>query len=204
MPCVCRRWRSAACRRCARDAYAAIPPRLLPTRFRAALERVGRRLRRIADHHRQRRTWIERRDEPSVGGIAAGADYWFSPTYGRGLCAGRRRHQFSSRQWRQPDDPTCSRPARSCATQSAPPTSPRALAYGWQDITTDRTVTVAGIDRLAGAASTPTLSPVASKAAIALSTPWMGVTPYAAGQVTAFELPAYAESVLSPGPIRLR
>jgi outer membrane autotransporter protein len=29
------------------------------------------------------------------------------------------------------------------------------------------------------------------------ATPWMGVTPYAAGQFTTFELPAYAESAVS-------
>jgi uncharacterized protein with beta-barrel porin domain len=30
-----------------------------------------------------------------------------------------------------------------------------------------------------------------------LVTPWMGITPYAAGQFTAFDLPAYAEQALS-------
>ena len=43
-------------------------------------------------------------------------------------------------------------------------------------------------------------SPAASKAAIAIATPWMGgigLTPYAAAQVTNFDLPAYAESVVS-------
>src|SRR6202008_2010631 len=29
------------------------------------------------------------------------------------------------------------------------------------------------------------------------ATPWMGVTPYAAGQFTVYQLPAYAEQVLS-------
>ena len=44
--------------------------------------------------------------------------------------------------------PTCSRPAPSFATLPAPAYISGALAYGWQDITTDRTVTVAGIDQL--------------------------------------------------------
>ena len=30
-------------------------------------------------------------------------------------------------------------------------------------------------------------------------TPWMGLTPYAAGQFTTFDLPAYMETVLSRG-----
>jgi uncharacterized protein with beta-barrel porin domain len=37
----------------------------------------------------------------------------------------------------------------------------------------------------------------ASKAAIAFVTPWIGITPYAAGQFTTFDLPAYAEQVLA-------
>jgi len=41
-----------------------------------------------------------------------------------------------------------------------------ALAYGWQDITTDRTVTIAGVDQLR-ANSMPTHIPVVSKAVIA-------------------------------------
>ena len=49
-----------------------------------------------------------------------------------------------------PDAPTCSRPAPSSSTPSDRPIFPRALAYGWQDVTTDRTVTIAGIDRSAG------------------------------------------------------
>ena len=39
--------------------------------------------------------------------------------------------------------------------------------------------------------------PAASKAAIAIVTPWMGITPYAAGQFTTYSLPAYAEQVLA-------
>ena len=69
-----------------------------------------------------------------------------------------------------------------------------ALAYGWQDITTNRTVTVAGSRSVAARSSTPMPIRAASKAAIVLSTPWMGRdTPYAAAQFTTFDLPAYAE-----------
>ena len=45
--------------------------------------------------------------------------------YARRLCAGRRRHQFSASRMAGADDPTCSRPAPSCATPSARPISPR-------------------------------------------------------------------------------
>ena len=44
--------------------------------------------------------------------------------------------------------PTCSRPARSFAITMGAAYITGALAYGWQDITTDRTVTAAGIDQL--------------------------------------------------------
>ena len=74
-----------------------------------------------------------------------------------------------------------------------------ALAYGWQDVTTDRTVTIAGIDQLRARFNANAYSgrveggyrfvaPVAGG---------FGVTPYAAGQFTTFDLPAYAESAIS-------
>ena len=71
-----------------------------------------------------------------------------------------------------------------------------ALAYGWQDVTTDRTVTVAGIDRLQARFNANTYAGRV-EGGYRFATPWMGLTPYAAEQVTSFELPAYAESVLS-------
>jgi autotransporter-associated beta strand protein len=71
-----------------------------------------------------------------------------------------------------------------------------ALAYGWQDVTTDRTVTVAGIDRLQARFRANTVAGRV-EGGYRFATPWMGITPYAAGQVTSFQLPAYAESVLS-------
>jgi autotransporter-associated beta strand protein len=71
-----------------------------------------------------------------------------------------------------------------------------ALAYGWQDITTDRTVTVAGLDHLRAEFNASAFSGRA-EGGYRFVTPWMGVTPYAAGQFTTFDLPAYAESVVS-------
>lgn len=74
-----------------------------------------------------------------------------------------------------------------------------AFAYGWQDVTTDRTVTIAGIDQLRARFNANAWSgrveggyrfvaPVAGG---------VGITPYAAGQFTTFDLPAYAESVVA-------
>ena len=71
-----------------------------------------------------------------------------------------------------------------------------ALAYGWQDVTTDRTVTVAGLDRLRAQFNANAFSG-RFEGGYRFVTPWMGVTPYAAGQFTTYHLPAYAEQVLS-------
>ncbi|WP_249779079.1 autotransporter domain-containing protein [Bradyrhizobium sediminis] len=71
-----------------------------------------------------------------------------------------------------------------------------ALAYGWQDVTTDRTVTVAGVDRLHAQFNANAWSGRV-EGGYRFVTPWMGVTPYAAGQFTTYQLPAYAEQVLS-------
>ncbi|WP_244525110.1 MULTISPECIES: autotransporter outer membrane beta-barrel domain-containing protein [Bradyrhizobium] len=71
-----------------------------------------------------------------------------------------------------------------------------AAAYGWQDVTTDRTVTAAGIDRLRAEFNANAWSGRV-EAGYRFATPWMGITPYAAGQFTAYSLPAYAEQVLS-------
>jgi len=74
-----------------------------------------------------------------------------------------------------------------------------ALAYGWQDITTDRTLTIAGIDRLRAQFNANAWSG-RIEGGYRFIAPWVGgigITPYAAGQFTTFDLPAYAEQVVS-------
>jgi T5SS/PEP-CTERM-associated repeat protein len=74
-----------------------------------------------------------------------------------------------------------------------------ALAYGWQDITTNRTVTVAGIDQLRAEFNANAWSGRVEGGYHFVS-PWMGgigITPYAAGQFTTFDLPAYAEQAVT-------
>jgi uncharacterized protein with beta-barrel porin domain len=70
-----------------------------------------------------------------------------------------------------------------------------ALAYGWQDVTTDRTATIAGIDQLRARFNANAYSGRA-EGGYRFVAPWMGITPYAAAQFTTFELPAYAEQVI--------
>jgi autotransporter-associated beta strand protein len=76
-----------------------------------------------------------------------------------------------------------------------------ALAYGWQDITTDRTVTASGIDRLRAEFNANAFSG-RLESGYRLVSAWMGglgLTPYAAGQFTNFDRPAYTESVVAGG-----
>jgi hypothetical protein len=74
-----------------------------------------------------------------------------------------------------------------------------ALAYGWQDVTTDRTVTVAGMDQLHANFNANAWSGrvEGGDRFVAPVLGGVGFTPYAAGQFTTFELPAYAEGVIS-------
>ncbi|HEY0233670.1 MAG TPA: autotransporter domain-containing protein [Afipia sp.] len=74
-----------------------------------------------------------------------------------------------------------------------------AFAYGWQNITTDRTVTAAGVDRLHASFDANAYSGRVESGYRFVSPLFggMGLTPYAAGQVTLFDLPSYAEQASS-------
>jgi uncharacterized protein with beta-barrel porin domain len=73
------------------------------------------------------------------------------------------------------------------------------LAYGWQDITTNRTVTAAGTSQLRAEFDANAFSG-RLEGGYRFVTPFaggLGITPYAAGQFTTFDLPSYAEAALS-------
>ncbi|WP_441244887.1 autotransporter outer membrane beta-barrel domain-containing protein [Tardiphaga sp. 768_D3_N2_1] len=80
-----------------------------------------------------------------------------------------------------------------------------AAAYGWQDVTTDRSVTAAGFDRLRGRFHANAFSGRVElgnrfNEPYLFNEPWtngVGLTPYAAVQITALDLPAYAESLVA-------
>jgi uncharacterized protein with beta-barrel porin domain len=74
-----------------------------------------------------------------------------------------------------------------------------ALAYGWQDITTNRTVTAAGSDQLRAQFNANAFSG-RLEGGYRFVTPWVGgvgITPYAAAQFTTFDLPGYAEQAVA-------
>ena len=113
---------------------------------RSALERVGIRLRRLPDHRRQRHGRLEQRDQPALrhGG---GRRLPVVPTHPCRLCAPGGVTSFSVNNLGT---------GRSDLFQAGafvrhtvgPAYVAAALAYGWQDVTTDRTVTIAGVDHL--------------------------------------------------------
>jgi autotransporter-associated beta strand protein len=131
----------------------------------------------------------------SIYGTAVGADYWFSPdtVAGFSLAGGGTNFSVANGGSGHSDLFQAGAFARH-TVGSAYVTA--AVAYGWQDITTDRTVTVAGIDRLRAEFNANSYSgrvEIGNRWVM----PWMsgvGITPYAAAQVTAFDLPSYAES----------
>jgi autotransporter-associated beta strand protein len=67
-----------------------------------------------------------------------------------------------------------------------------ALAYGWQNVTTDRIVTANGIERLRANFNANAFSG-RLEGGYRIATPLAGITPYAAGQFISYDLPAYAE-----------
>ncbi|MBR1222981.1 autotransporter domain-containing protein [Bradyrhizobium sp. U87765 SZCCT0131] len=73
-----------------------------------------------------------------------------------------------------------------------------ALAYGWQDVTTDRMLAVGGLDRLQARFNANAVSG-RIESGYRFAPPWFGggLSPYIAGQFTTIALPAYAEQALA-------
>jgi uncharacterized protein with beta-barrel porin domain len=137
----------------------------------------------------------------SIFGMAAGADYLFSPNTIAGFSLAGGGTNFSVAGSGSGHSDLFQAGAFVRHTQGAAYVS-AALAYGWQDITTNRTVTIAGIDQLRARFNANAYSGRV-ESGYRFVAPWVGgigVTPYAAGQFTTFDLPAYAESVVSGSP----
>lgn len=135
-----------------------------------------------------------------IGGVAVGADYHLSPqtVAGFALSGGATSFSVEGGGSGRSDLFQLGGFVRH-TTGSAYVTA--AAAYGWQDVTTDRTVAVAGIDQLRANFTTNSFS-ARLEAGHRTVMPWLGgigLTPYAAAQVTYLDLPAYAETTLS-GP----
>ena len=133
-----------------------------------------------------------------IGGVAVGADTWLSPMTVAGFALAGGGTSFSVAGGGSGRSDLFQAGAFVRHTiGSAYITA--AAAYGWQDVTTDRTGTIAGIDQLRSQFNANAWSARVEGGNRTLL-PWLGgigLTPYAAAQVVAFDLPAYAESVLS-------
>lgn len=131
-------------------------------------------------------------------GTAVGADYWLSPytVAGFALAGGGTTASVSTLGTSRAD---LFQAGAYLRHQHGPAYVAAALAYGWQDITTDRTVTIAGADRLRAEFNANTWSG-RLEGGYRFVMPWLGgvgLTPYIAGDFTSFALPAYTEAAAS-------
>jgi uncharacterized protein with beta-barrel porin domain len=137
----------------------------------------------------------------NIYGTAVGADYLFSPNTLAGFALAGGGTNFSVNGMGSGRSDLFQAGAYVRHTEG-PAYISAALAYGWQDITTNRTVTIAGIDQLRAEFDANAYSG-RIEGGYRFVAPWtggVGITPYAAGQFTTFDLPAYAESAVTGTP----
>ena len=133
----------------------------------------------------------------SIGGVAVGADYRFSPYTIAGFALAGGGTNFSVNGLGSGRSDLFQAGAFVRHNVGAAYLT-GALAYGWQDITTDRTVTVAGTDLLRAQFNANAFSGrVEGGYRFVDAVDGVGITPYAAGQFATFDLPAYAEQAIA-------
>ncbi|WBL78690.1 autotransporter domain-containing protein [Bradyrhizobium xenonodulans] len=127
----------------------------------------------------------------SVYGTAVGLDYRFSPSTiaGFALAGGGTGFNVNGLGWGRSD---LFQAGAFVRHTMGPAYITAALAYGWQDVTTNRIVTAAGIDQLRAQFNANALSGRV-EGGYRYATQWIGLTPYAAAQATLFSLPNYSE-----------
>ena len=134
----------------------------------------------------------------SIAGTAVGADYLFSPDTIAGFAIAGGGTNFSVANGGSGRSDLFQAGAY-VRHNEGPAYISAALAYGWQDITTNRTVTAVGFDQLRAEFNANAYSG-RLEGGYRFVAPWVGgigITPYAAAQFTTFDLPFYAESVLA-------
>ncbi|WP_426410908.1 autotransporter domain-containing protein [Bradyrhizobium ganzhouense] len=127
----------------------------------------------------------------SVYGTAVGLDYRFSPSTiaGFALAGGGTGFGVNGLGWGHSD---LFQAGAFVRHNAGPAYVTAALAYGWQDVTTNRIVTAAGTDQLRAQFNANAVSG-RIEGGYRQATPWIGLTPYAALQATMFSLPSYSE-----------
>jgi autotransporter-associated beta strand protein len=127
----------------------------------------------------------------NVFGTAAGAEYRFSPNTVAGFALAGGGTHFNVANGGSGNSDLFQAGAYVRHTHGAAFIA-AALAYGWQDVTTNRTVTVAGIDSLRGRFNANAVSG-RLEGGYRVATAAGDLTPYAAGQFTTYRLPSYVE-----------
>ncbi|MBR1129602.1 autotransporter domain-containing protein [Bradyrhizobium iriomotense] len=127
----------------------------------------------------------------SVYGTAVGLDYRFSPSTiaGFALAGGGTGFNVNGLGWGRSD---LFQAGAFVRHTEGPAYIAAALAYGWQDVTTNRIVTAAGVDQLRAQFNANAFSG-RIEGGYRYATQWIGLTPYAAAQATLFSLPNYSE-----------
>jgi len=127
----------------------------------------------------------------TVYGTAVGLDYRFSPSTiaGFALAGGGTGFNVNGLGWGRSDLFQAGAFVRHTV---GPAYITAALAYGWQDVTTNRIVTAAGTDQLRAQFNANAVSGRV-EGGYRYATQWIGLTPYAAAQTTLFSLPNYSE-----------
>ncbi|WP_049823254.1 autotransporter domain-containing protein [Bradyrhizobium sp. WSM2254] len=131
-----------------------------------------------------------------IAGVAAGADYQLSPNTVVGFALGGGGTSFSVANGLGGGSSDLFQAGAYARHTMGNAYVAGALAYGWQDVTTDRTVTIAGNDHLRARFNANALSGRV-EGGYRYVTPWMGITPYAAAQFTSLYLPGYGEQAIS-------
>ena len=131
-----------------------------------------------------------------VYGTAVGADYRFSPFTLAGFALAGGGTNFSIANGLGGGHSDLFQAGAFVRHTVGPAYISAALAYGWQDITTDRTVTIAGVDQLRAKFNANAWSGRV-EGGYRFVTQGFGLTPYTAGQFTTFELPTYAETAVT-------
>ncbi|MEH2561426.1 autotransporter domain-containing protein [Bradyrhizobium sp. AZCC 2289] len=135
-----------------------------------------------------------------VWGIAAGADYKVTPDSLIGFAVAGGGTGFSLANSLGSGSADLFQAGVFGRQNFGPAYLSAALAYGWHDVTTNRTVTLAGLDQLQGRFRAETFSG-RFEGGYRFATPVVGLTPYAAAQVISFNLPAYAEQAVIGSPL---
>jgi uncharacterized protein with beta-barrel porin domain len=131
-----------------------------------------------------------------IYGTAVGADYRFSPNTLAGFALAGGATSFSIANGLGSGRSDLFQAGAFLRHTAGPAYLSAALAYGWQDITTDRTITVAGVDRLRAQFNANAWSGRA-EGGYRFVSQGFGLTPYAAGQFVTYALPNYAEAVVA-------